>query len=131
MPKNAAVETDLTVYANKVPTTMQARFADWLLEETTYDPASAKTKEQAFRMGVALGAFLRPTYQASDANQAARAESRAAETSVAKPVKLQGRKAKATETPAPTPAPAKAKATKGGPRKAAARPASEASDSPF
>lgn len=137
MAKNAVVETDFTVYATKTPTTMQARFADWLLEETEYDPSKAKSKEEAFRMGVALGAYLRPTYQASDANQSARKETREAapEKAVKTPRAAKAAKvaAEAPAAPVATPKPTKAaKTAKGGPKRAAARPASaEASDSPF
>jgi hypothetical protein len=132
MPKTAP-ETDFTVYANKTPTPMQERFADWLLEETAYDPTKAKTKEEAFRMGVALGAFLRPTYQASDANQSARSAAAAPERAPkAKAAKPQGRTAKPATEPVAMPAVPKAKAGKGGPRKAAPKSANvDASDSPF
>src|SRR5215471_17503894 len=66
---------DLTGYATKPPSDMHVRFADWLLEQTEYDPAKAKSKEEAFRAGVALGAYLRPTFQRSDTNHEAWEES--------------------------------------------------------
>jgi hypothetical protein len=61
-------EQDLTRYADKPPTAMHEAFIEWLLDETGYDPNSAKSKGEAFAKGVALGAYLRPTYQKSDAN---------------------------------------------------------------
>jgi hypothetical protein len=135
MPKNEApAEVDFTVYATKTPTPMQARFADWLLEETEYSPGTAKTKEEAFRMGVALGAYLRPTYQASDANKSGREEALAEKPAkVEKAPKATKVKAEKPAKAAPAAPPARAKGVKAaGPRKAAAKSAAaDTSDSPF
>lgn len=134
MPKSqpAAEEVDLTVYAAKSPTSMHERFSDWLLEETGYDPATAKSKAEAFRRGVSLGGFLRPTFQASDANRAGREEAKAerqAEEKAAKPAKAAKAVKAAPATEAPKPAAPKGK---GGPRKSAPKAATEdANSSPF
>lgn len=84
MPKTAAVEeaeekiVDLTAYVTKAPTPLQAREPDWIMENTEYDPASAKTKEEAFRMGVKLCLNVHKFFQVSDENRAATAEAREA-----------------------------------------------------
>jgi len=90
---------ELSAYATKAASDMQVRFADWLLDQTEYDPAKAKSKEEAFRAGVALGAYLRPTFQRSEANHEAWGASGAKVPGIA-------RKA----TPAKAPKAAKAKA---------------------
>lgn len=132
-------DADLTVYADKPATRMQEHFADWLLEETGYDPSKAKTKEEAFRAGVTLGAYLRPTFQRSETNHGrreddraakeeaseARAEKRAAKSVPAKAAKAVPAKASKAKAPAAT-------AGKGGPRKASAKPVADAdNNSPF
>lgn len=80
MAKTEEKEVNLTGYLNKKPTDLQERFADWLLEEDIvgYDPAKAKTKEEAFREGVRLATAMRMIFQASPENRAANAERKAA-----------------------------------------------------
>jgi uncharacterized NAD(P)/FAD-binding protein YdhS len=143
----AGEEVDLTVYATKAGTAMQESFADWLLEVTEYDPATAKTKGDAFRRGVILGAYLRPTFQRSEANHSRWEEQRAAKEEEAEERAAKRAAAKAAakaEKPAKAApaAPAKAakaakpaapaKVAKGGPRKAAAKPVTDDDgNSPF
>ena len=76
MAKN---EIDLSAYADKAPTDLQSRFADWLMDEDQvgYDPAKAKNKEEAFREGVRLATATRMIFQASPENRKANAERKA------------------------------------------------------
>lgn len=130
-----AAEIDVKSYLDKAPTTLQARFADYLQEEVGYDPNSAKNKTEAFREGVRLGVALRMIFQASDYNRDARAAEQAerAESKEAAPAKAAkapakaapaAKAAKATKA-AKSAAPAKA-ATRPAPRRAATRPAKAA-----
>lgn len=150
---------DLTVYATKPPSAMHVRFAEWIEEETGYTPSAEKTKDAAFLMGVALGAYLRPTFQRSEANHDAWKDSGAKVPGIArkdeKAAPKKGKAAKAVpvvedddddddaeETAPPakkatkaTKAPAAApKAATGGVRKATptkARPGASKVDAPF
>jgi hypothetical protein len=128
---------DLSAYATKAPSDMQVRFADWLLEETGYDPAKAKSKEEAFRAGVALGAYLRPTFQRSDTNHGAWKDSGvkvpgiARKAAPAKPAKATKAKAAPVEEPEEVEeTPAKAPAVRKGPVKAGVRRAQPRKSSP-
>jgi hypothetical protein len=80
MPKQSTeeAERDLTIYADKEPTDLQERFAVWIPEATGYDPATAKTKTEAFEEGVRLATALRMIFQASPENQEALAARRSA-----------------------------------------------------
>lgn len=97
---------DPTVYLTKPATKLQERFAIWIKEEVGYNPATAKTKDEAFLEGVRIATATRMVFQASDFNRAANAEAKAA------------REAEAGE-PAEAPTPKPAKATKAAPAKAA------------
>lgn len=77
MPKKAAAapveeapatEKDFTAYATKAPTSLQSRFADWLIDEVGLE-FGTKKEEAAFKEGVRLGTALRIPFQRSDANQ--------------------------------------------------------------
>lgn len=133
-------EPDYTYALDSEPTSLQTRFADFLMsEEVGYDPSKAKTKEQAFREGVRMAVQLRIPFQASRTNREAteqerlqRAEERerlAAAKEEAKAAKQAAAAAKAAsksapveesteETPAATAKPAKRAGSK--PAKAAA-----------
>lgn len=134
MADTEAKERDLTTYADKAPTDLQSRFAEWIPDQTGYNPNSAKTKAEAFNAGVRLATALRMIFQASPENQAALEEARAAaaqkaankaaaddEEAPAKPAKKAA--AKKTAAAAAPAAPAKATAT---PRKRAAKKAAAA-----
>ena len=109
----------------KAPTSLQARFAEWLMgDEVGYSPASAKTKQEAFEEGVRLAVALRIPFQASDFNREATAverEAKAAERIEREAAKEAAAAAEPQEAPAPKTAPAKkAAAKKAAPAKAAA-----------
>lgn len=96
-------EIDYTVYADKPPTDLQERFTDWILDKTEYDPASEKTKKEAFAEGVRLGVALRMKFQASPENQAVLEERKAArdDDEAPAPKAKPARKAKAKPEPEP------------------------------
>lgn len=104
---------DYSTYIEKSPTPTQARMIDWLKgDEVGYDPATAKTKAEAFEMGAKLVFALRMEFQRSAFNQEAIADRRAeledakAETQAAAPKKTRvtrAAKAKAAEEPEPEP----------------------------
>jgi hypothetical protein len=96
----AEEEKDYTEYATKPATPLQERFAPWLLEKTGYNPATAKTKADAFADGVRLSVFLRIPFQASPENRAATEElraQRAEEAEAARLAREEERAAKAAE----------------------------------
>lgn len=96
MAKKTEEERDLTAYLDKKPTDLQERFAEWLMDEDIvgYDPAKAKTKEEAFREGVRLATAMRMVFQASPENQEANAARRTkAEVAEEAPVKSSKKKA--------------------------------------
>lgn len=114
MPKNTETEAesaavDYTTYASKAPTDLQSRFAEWIVEKVEIDPATFKTKQQAFEEGVRLAVALRIPFQASPENQAVRAEA-----------------ARAREAAASEAAPAPAKPAKAAPVKATKAAAAKA-----
>jgi hypothetical protein len=120
-------------YRDKAPTPLQERFVPWLVEKTGYNPAAAKTKQEAFEAGVRLAVSLRIPFQASPENReatealrkereeemaAARArreeerakakaerEEAAAQRAAAKEEAAQAKAAKAAAKTAPEPAP--------------------------
>lgn len=118
---------DYTYPLGKAPTSLQDRFATWLMgDEVGYAPSAAKTKEEAFREGVRLAVALRIPYQASDHNREATAierEERQAEKErlAAERAQAKAERAAAKATPAvaeevaeeDAPAPKPAKAAKG------------------
>jgi hypothetical protein len=69
---------DATTYLDKAPTVLQARFAGWIKDEVGYNPATAKTKAEAFEEGVRLATATRMVFQASDFNREANAAQQAA-----------------------------------------------------
>lgn len=119
MPKT---EVDPTTYLEKPPTSLQARFGDYIKDEVGYDPAAAKTKEQAFRDGVRLATSLRMVFQASAFNREARKEEQSERASAA-PAPRAKAAPKAKPTPAETATPAVAK--KAGKKAAAPVPTAE------
>lgn len=140
----AKEEVDLTAYLTKAPTSLQERYADWLLDETIvgYDPSKAKTKEEAFREGVRLATAMRMIFQASPENKAANDQRASADPApVKKAAAAKATPAKKTtgKKAAPAPAeeeepPAKTRpvAKKGAPKKGAARRvADETDEAPF
>lgn len=115
---NEELEPDYTVALDKAPTSLQSRFADFLIsDEVGYSPASAKTKEEAFREGVRLAVALRIPFQASTTNKEAtelERQERAEQKRLAAEAKEQAKAAKAAEAPAEEEeAPKPAKAVKG------------------
>jgi hypothetical protein len=131
--------TDLTTYADKAPTLLQERFADWLIEQVGVNFATQK-EMASFREGVRLSTALRMRYQASDENKAANEEERAqravVETAeVAVPAKKVAPAKKAAAVPAKA-TPAKATPAKTAPAKRGRKPAAAATedvtvDAPF
>lgn len=71
-----ADERDYTEYRDKEATPLQQRFGPWLIEKTGYNPAVAKTKQDAFDAGVRLAVSLRIPFQASPENREATEELR-------------------------------------------------------
>lgn len=133
----AATETadrepvDPTIYLDKSPTVLQERFATWIKEEVGYNPAGAKTKEDAFQAGVRIATATRMVFQASDFNRQANAESQEANR-IAREAAAAEKAAAAKAAPAAAPAPKAAaapkpaKAAKKAPAKAAPAAAEEA-----
>lgn len=159
-----SVETDAPdyKYANGKPATaLQRRFAEWLQsDEVGYNPATAKSKADAFAEGVRYAVALRIPYQASDHNRQAtaveRAERQEARVAAAaereearaaraaskeetaeepkpkpKPVKAAAARKGKAAAPAPTPAAAPAPTRRPAARRAPARAAAPAADAPF
>lgn len=125
MAKSDTDETktvDPTIYLDKGPTTLQARFATWIQEEVGYNPNAAKTKLAAFEEGVRIATATRMVFQASDYNRAETAKERAAreaaaEAAAAAAEEVPAKPAKASK--ASKAAPAKAAPAKAAPKKAA------------
>lgn len=93
-------EPDYTIYKDKEPTDLQARFSPWITEKTGYSPAAAKTKQEAFEAGVRLAVTLRIPFQASPENRDAteqRRQSVAEERAAEKARRDEERAAKAAE----------------------------------
>lgn len=88
-------EKDYSEYRDKPPTPLQERFDDWIIEKTGYNPATAKTKQQAFEDGVRLSVYLRIPFQASPENRAATEELRAQRAEEAEALRQQREEAKA------------------------------------
>lgn len=143
MAKTEEAERDYTAAVDKPISELQQHLHDWLLDKTEYDPAKAKTKAEAFLMGVKLTVQLRMQHQASPENQERQAAAEAAreEREAAKAEKPKGKskpKAKAEEAeeveeaeeakPAKKTA-AKAPAKKATPKKASAK--GKSADVPF
>jgi len=63
--KAAESARDFTKYADKEPSDLQKRFAEWILEVTGYEPDDM----DAFNEGVRLATALRMAFQASPENQ--------------------------------------------------------------
>lgn len=72
-----AAEVDYTKYADKAPSDLQERFAQWVIDEVGVEFKS-KAAEEAFREGVRLATILRMPFQRSPENQEILAERRAA-----------------------------------------------------
>jgi hypothetical protein len=131
-------DQDLTKYADKPGTPMHDAFVEWMLDETGYDPNSAKTKADAFARGVILGAYLRPTYQRSEANHDRRTEPapkpvKAAKTAKAAPeaTPAKGKSLSRKTAPAAEAAPRTGSVRKATPKKAVARSNNTVEDTPF
>ncbi len=77
MPREKAPEGDFTRYLDQPPTPLQARFVGWIMDKVGYDPATAKSKQEAFAAGVKFAVALRIPFQASPENKAATAQLRA------------------------------------------------------
>lgn len=72
-----AEEIDYTYALGQEATSLQRRFADFILsEEVGYDVSKAKTKEEAFREGVRMAVQLRIPFQASATNREATEQER-------------------------------------------------------
>jgi len=121
--QKATAETEeaasYAAYKGKTATTLQARFADWLIQELEMEFAS-KAAEAAFRDGVRLATVLHMQFQKSpynrEANEAARLAREAAATEAPAPRKsakaAKPAKAEVTETVAEEPAPVKKRPAK-------------------
>lgn len=84
MPKTSeTAEVDYTSYADKTPTDLQVRFAEWITDKTGFEPSGCKTKQEAYEAGVRLGVALRMQFQASPENREATAARRAERASAA------------------------------------------------
>lgn len=74
---DAEQEPDYTYALGQAPTSLQRRFADFIMsEEVGYNPATAKSKEEAFREGVRMAVQLRIPFQASATNREATEQER-------------------------------------------------------
>lgn len=98
--KAAANPRDFTGYADKKPTDLQERFAQWILDNTGYEPDDP----DSYFDGVRLAVSLRMAFQASPENQAVLAENKAkAQAKAEKPAKPVKAKAKKAAEPEPEP----------------------------
>lgn len=124
-------------YAAKEPTDLHEHLSDWIQEKTGYDPASAKSKQQAFLKGVQLGALLRMDHQASPENQerrrtlAERTAKAKEEAKAAKPAKAAAAPAKGAGKGTAKATEATAKTTGGAKRQRGPKPAQEAATAAF
>lgn len=115
-------DEDYTYQNGVEPTPLQARFADWLMSDAVgYSPATAKSKEEAFREGVRYAVALRIPYQASAHNKEAtererierqEAKALAAKEREEKRAAKAAAKAASAEEPTEQPAPAATKPAK-------------------
>jgi hypothetical protein len=87
----AETEEDYAKYADKAPTDLQARFADWVLDKTGVT-FTTKKEETAYREGIRLAVALRMKFQASPENQAAIVE---------RAERVKAEELEAAKTPAP------------------------------
>jgi hypothetical protein len=119
---------DYTAYVDKAPTALQEHITDWLQEVTEYDPTKARTKAEAFAMGVKLTVALRMEHQKSEANQERLAALRTddapakakAKKKAAKKAEEAAEELEEAEEEAEEEAPAPKRARKGAPRPAKA-----------
>jgi hypothetical protein len=90
-PKTSAEpkEVDLTIYVTKPATPLQASEPAWLTENTGYDPGAAKTKAEAFAMGVKLTLNCHKFFQISPENKSRTEEARAAKAELAEQRELE------------------------------------------
>lgn len=85
-------------YVDQDATELQERFVEYLLsEEVGADPASCKSKGDAFALGVKLGTSLRIVFQRSDFNQEARKAAAAERAAAAKATAKKASPKKAAE----------------------------------
>jgi hypothetical protein len=122
------IEEDYPKYADKAPTDLQERLADWIMEKTGVTFATKK-EEAAYREGVRLAVALRMKFQASPENQAAiaeRAASREDEEVEAAKTPAPPRKGSSSRTTPPREAAPAVKATKAAAAKAAPAKATKA-----
>ena len=116
-------ELDYTYVIGQAPTSLQRRFADFIMsDEVGYSPASAKTKEEAFREGVRMAVALRIPFQASDTNRRATQEERE-DRAAARAQAAEEREALKAQRAAEREAKAAAKAAEPEPEAAAEKPA--------
>jgi hypothetical protein len=71
-------EIDYGKYLEAEPTQLMTHIEKWLKDKTGFDPKTARTKEEAFALGVYLTVHLRGVHQASPENQERLAGNRAA-----------------------------------------------------
>ena len=90
-------EKDYTEYADKPATDLQERFVPWLLDKTGYNPATAKTKADAFAAGVRLSVYLRIPFQASPENKEATLTARQARAEELEAIRAQREEDKAAK----------------------------------
>jgi hypothetical protein len=101
-PEPVEDEKDYTTYLDKAPTDLQERFAQWILDQTGYEPNDSDD----FATGVQLATALRMEFQRSPENQAELERKRAAkeqedEEKASAPPKRRGRPRKAQAEPEP------------------------------
>ena len=122
MPKVEEIdgrEIDFGKYAAKEATSLQTRFADWLIDKCEVEFAT-KRDEATFRNAVRLSVSLRIPFQASDENKEATAREREANQRAAEDAREAAAEARAerkaaVETPAEKPVAKKAATKKAAP----------------
>lgn len=113
-------DEEILEYKNKEATTVQERYADWLIEKLQLEFPNPKS-EAAFREAVRLATALRMIFQASPENQEARENARSEREEAPAPAKPAKAAKAAKAQPAAAEPEAEAPKRKGGrPKKAAA-----------
>lgn len=91
------VERDLTQYATKPATASLEYYAEWIPEATGYDPAAAKSKQEAFERGVYLAVTLHRDFQTSPENQEFKERLKATRAEEAEAARAEREEAKAAK----------------------------------
>ena len=100
-----STDRDVTQYADKEPTEFHKCFARWITTEVGYDPNAARSKREAFLMGLSIATAARPAFSSSQYLEDWRAESGEAKRGPKPKNQQSTTKSKGRSKPAPEPEP--------------------------